>query len=74
MKYNKRLAIIISVMMIGSVFVGCSNQKNEQEKKSESTKVEQNIQLTTKEDYTYENNDYFTSISWLEKILKTIKI
>lgn len=73
MKYNKRLAIIISVMMIGSAFVGCSNQKNEQEKKSESTKVEQNIQLTTKEDYTYENNDYFTSISWLEKNIKDNK-
>lgn len=73
MKYNKRLAIIISVMMIGSAFVGCSNQKNEQEKKSESTKVEQNIQLTTKEYYTYENNDYFTSISWLEKNIKDNK-
>lgn len=73
MKYNKRLAIIISVIMIGSAFVGCSNQKNEQEKKSESTKVEQNIQLTTKEDYTYENNDYFTSISWLEKNIKDNK-
>lgn len=73
MKYNKRLAIIISFMMIGSAFVGCSNQKNEQAKKSESTKVQQSIELTTKDDYTYENNDYFTSISWLEKNIKDNK-
>ncbi len=72
-KNNKKLAIMLSMLMVGSIFVGCSKDNKETKNESEPTKNEQAVASTTKDDYTYENNDYFTSISWLEKNMKDNK-
>lgn len=66
MKVNKKIAILLSVFLMGSVVIGCSN-KTESKDDSNQTPVEETTTVTTKDDYTYENNDYFTSVSWLEK-------
>lgn len=70
MKVNKKIAILLSMVMVGSMFAGCANkddsQSNEENTKKEEA-VDQKTQATTKDDYNFDNNDYFTSLSWLEE-------
>ncbi|MDK2564077.1 rhodanese-like domain-containing protein [Romboutsia sedimentorum] len=72
-KNNKKISIIVAMLMIGSTFVGCAKDKKESATTSEPKKNEQSVKLSTKDDYTYESNDYFTSISWLEKNIEKNK-
>lgn len=65
---NKKVILIVSSLLITSgLVVGCADKKSEQN--TNTTNNEQSLQ-TTKEDYTYENNEYFTSVDWLNKNLK----
>lgn len=70
MKVNKKIAILLSMVMVGSMFAGCANkddsQSNEENTKKEEA-VDQKTEATTKDDYNFDNNDYFTSLSWLEE-------
>ena len=72
-KNNKKISIIVAMLMMGSTFVGCAKDKKESTTTSEPKKNEQTVKLSTKDDYTYEGNDYFTSISWLEKNIEKNK-
>ncbi|MDU7904982.1 MAG: hypothetical protein E7J33_05425, partial [Peptostreptococcaceae bacterium] len=65
---NKKIILIVSSLLVTSgLVVGCADKKSEQN--TNTTNNEQSLQ-TTKEDYTYENNEYFTSVDWLNKNLK----
>ena len=64
---SKYIALILGAVLITSSLEGCSDKKNEQNQNN--IKTEQSIQ-TTKDDFTYENNEYLTSVSWLSKNLK----
>lgn len=70
MKVNKKIAILLSMVIVGSMFAGCANkddsQSNEENTKKEEA-VDQKTEATTKDDYNFDNNDYFTSLSWLEE-------
>ena len=59
MNKNKRINLLMSSILVAGLFVGCTNQ----EEKSEST---MNESTGTANQYTSENNDFFTSIEWLE--------
>lgn len=64
---NKKVILIVSSLLVTSgLVVGCADKKSEQN--TNTTNNEQSLQ-TTKEDYTYENNEYFTSADWLNKNL-----
>ncbi|MEG2787524.1 MAG: sulfurtransferase [Romboutsia sp.] len=64
---NRKVILLISSLFAISILaVGCSNEKNTQGEVK--TKQQTNIE-TTKNDFTYDNNDYFTDINWLEKNL-----
>ncbi|RDY23671.1 sulfurtransferase [Romboutsia maritimum] len=70
---NKKISVILSMIMVSSIFAGCSmNDKNTNSAKN-ATKSEQTLDSTTKDDYTSDNTEYFTSISWLEKNIKDNK-
>ena len=70
MKVNKKIAILLSMVIVGSMFAGCANkddsQSNEENTKKEEA-VDQKTEATTKDDYNFDNKDYFTSLSWLEE-------
>ncbi|MGO0905772.1 sulfurtransferase [Clostridioides difficile] len=68
-KTNKKVAALLSMIMIASVVTGCSTKKEEPKKdaSSQSQEVNKEEKVTTKDEYTYDNNKYFTSVSWLEK-------
>lgn len=64
---NKKILLLVSLLVItSSVAIGCS--KDDKNQNNVSTSQEQTIE-TTKNDYTYDNNEYFTDINWLEKNL-----
>lgn len=70
MKVNKKIAILLSMVMVGSMFAGCANKDDSQSNKENTKKekaVDQKTEATTKDDYNFDNNDYFTSLSWLEE-------
>ena len=70
MKAKKEIAILLSALMVGGMLAGCSSK--EEEKPKEEAKTEQQV-ATTKDEYTFDNNDYYTSIEWLkENMGKTI--
>lgn len=65
MKAKKEIAILLSALMVGGMLVGCSSK--EEEKPKEEAKTEQQQVATTKDEYTFDNNDYYTSIEWLKE-------
>ncbi|MDR1773921.1 MAG: sulfurtransferase [Clostridioides sp.] len=74
MKINlkKKIASLVLVSIMGLSVVGCSSKK--EESKEDTTKTEQETQVaTTKDDYTYDNNDYLVSLNWLEQSMEDNK-
>ena len=64
MKAKKEIAILLSALMVGGMLAGCSSKE---EKPKEEAKTEQQQVATTKDEYTFDNNDYYTSIEWLKE-------
>lgn len=77
LKNSKKFASMLIVAMLAVSVVGCSNKDAGADKKNDE-KLQQSDSKdtkspTTKEEYTYDNNEYLTSISWLEKNMKDNK-
>lgn len=76
LKSGKKITLLVVIAALGISIVGCSN--NNETEKTKKEKVQQtestDTKITsTKDDYTYDNNEYLTSISWLEKNMKDNK-
>ncbi|TQQ84926.1 sulfurtransferase [Peptacetobacter hominis] len=63
-KSKKIMSLFLASVLAGSMFVGCSKQ--EDTSSSEETAQTETTSATTKDEYTFDNNEYFTSITWLK--------
>lgn len=66
------LTLILSLSAVGCTNNNDSDSKAKEEQAQASETKEEKV-ATTKDDYTYDNNEYLTSISWLEKNMKDNK-
>ncbi len=64
---NRKIFLLGSLLLISSLLgVGCSKENESQNNK---IKYKKQTIKTTKNDYTYNNNEYFVDINWLQKNL-----
>lgn len=63
-KSKKIMSLFLASVLAVSMFVGCSKQ--EDTSSSEETAQTETTSATTKDEYTFDNNEYFTSITWLK--------
>jgi len=75
LKTSKKIVSLLIVAMLGISVAACSNKEADKpkEEKTQQTESKDEKSVTTKDEYTYDNNEYLTSISWLEKNMKDNK-
>jgi thiosulfate/3-mercaptopyruvate sulfurtransferase len=78
LKTSKKIVSLLIVAMLGISVAACSNKEDKaadkpKEEKTQQTESKDEKNVTTKDEYTYDNNEYLTSIAWLEKNMKDNK-
>ncbi|WP_101772785.1 sulfurtransferase [Peptostreptococcus faecalis] len=63
--FGKKTLLMLFTVLFSLSVVGCAKTNTSTDNNSKEEKV-----ATTKDDYSFDDNDYLTSISWLEKNMK----